>query len=189
MKHLVSIGAATLALVAVTAGAADAQARYRRPAPHPTYSTAPYGPGGSCPVNYHDNGTGEGCVCNEVVPFYTGGSYPGGNGTPPYGGGGYPPGGGYGGGGYDIHLRVPGVRVSGIPVNVPSGNVYVQGAPIYVQAPPVRVASPQIYLQRPQVYVQPSQVTVEPPTVHVAGCATGQTCEAVGTSSGYSGQD
>ena len=185
MKHSVFAAAAALAVVAATAGAADAQARYRRPAPH--YAPPMYAPssGGACPVNYHDSGTGEGCICNETVPFYTGGAYPGGNGAPPYGGGGYP-GGGYGGG-YDIHLRVPGVRVTGIPVNVPSGNVYVQGAPIYVQAPPVRVASPQIYLQRPQVYVQPSQVTVEPPTVHVAGCANGQNCEAVGTS--YSGQE
>lgn len=180
MKSIAITGAAAIGLMLATAGAANAQARYHRPAsyaPAPTYTS-----GGACPVNYHD--TAEGCICNETVPFYTGGGYGGGDGTPPYGGG--PGGGGYGGygGGYDIHLRSPGVRVSGIPVNVPSGNVYVQGAPIYVQAPPVRVASPQIYLQRPTVYVQPSQVTVEPPTVHIAGCAAGQECEPVGTSYG-----
>ena len=123
---------------------------------------------------------GTACICDYPVDFYpgNGGGYPGGPGYP----------GGYGG--YNVHFSSPGVRVTGRPVNVPSGAIYIDGPPIYVQAPPVRVASPQVYIQRPNVVVAPSQVTVDAPTVHVEGCAEGSTCELSGQSyptQGYQG--
>ena len=160
------VGAAVGLVMLAAAGSAGAQAYGS--GPRPAYAAPGYG--GACPTGYHGEGTA--CICDYPVDFYpgNGGGYPGGPGYP----------GGYGG--YNVHFSSPGVRVTGRPVNVPSGAIYIDGPPIYVQAPPVRVASPQVYIQRPNVVVAPSQVTVDAPTVHVEGCAEGSTCELSGQS-------
>ena len=168
---------AGLGLILASGSAASAQTYGHRPAYNPTPADqAGYG---VCPPNYHE--TSQGCVCDQGANFYS-----------PYGGGYYPAGpmGGAGGPapyngdgqGYSVHFYSPGVRVTGQPVDVASGQIYVQGAPVYVQAPPVHVAAPQVYLERPTVYVRPSQVTVDPPVVHAAGCPAGESCSMVGTS-------
>lgn len=65
-----------------------------------------------------------------------------------------------------VHVRSPGVRVSGPPVFVPGADIHIQGPPVYVDAPPVRVGPSQIYISAPNVRVRPSEVIVETPDVH-----------------------
>jgi len=65
-----------------------------------------------------------------------------------------------------VHVRAPGIRITGRPIDVPGSVVYVQGPPVWVDAPPVHVGPSQIYIQAPDVHVRPSDVTVAPPDVH-----------------------
>ena len=65
-----------------------------------------------------------------------------------------------------VHVRAPGIRIVGRPIDVPGSVIYVQGPPVWVDAPPVHVGPSQIYIQAPDVHVNPSDVTVAPPDVH-----------------------
>ncbi|ADK99499.1 hypothetical protein MMB232_00133 [Brevundimonas subvibrioides] len=131
-------------------------------------------PDGCAPHPHYD---GELCPCTREATFYG----PWTPGSPwPHGA----PGGGYGPpiyipAGPDIHVRSPGARVYGRPIEVAGPVVYISGPPVYVEAPPIRVAPAQIYVQRPEVHVNPSQILVEPPQVHFSDCTDGTVCTPV----------